>query len=125
MASIPTYDIKLQQGDTEQFEFKRKTKDINGDLVNAFDLTGAVIRMQARSLASDKTAVLDLSSQSITDDNIVFDIADCKVTVNISDATMASVKPGDYVYDVECTFADGKKKKLVKGSLSVEAEVTK
>jgi uncharacterized membrane protein YkoI len=125
MASIPTYDIKFQQGDTEKFEFKRKTKDLNGALVNAYDLTGAEIRMQARASASDKTAVLDLSSQSITGDNIEFDVADCRVTVNVSDATMASIKPGDYVYDIECTFADGKKKKLVKGSLSVEAEVTK
>ena len=131
MASVMTYDWVLQQGDSVAMAFATKNwadpahQEQGDPMVNAYNYTGAVVRMQAREQYSSSAAALSVSSTGTGDDYIDVNNATNTITIYISPETMARVKAGDYVYDVECTFADGTVKKLLKGSISVEPEVTK
>jgi hypothetical protein len=129
MAIIATLDNTLQQGDSEGFKFWCKKYSVPGDttspLINQYDFTGAVARMQMRTSYAATSAAVDISSILTTGDRIILDNTDCSVEVVLTAETMAKVKAGVYVYDIECTFADGTVTKLVKGSNTVEAEVTK
>lgn len=124
MATIPTQNFPLQQGDTDGFAFACKTTASDGTLVNRFDLTGAVVRMQARTAYGAPNTILDVSSAATSGDRIVLDIENCHVSVELTAATMSAVKAGKYVYDVECTLADSTVERLVKGTLTVTPAVT-
>lgn len=83
------------------------------------NLTDAVVRMQVRECGRP-VPILDLTSedgQSI----VITDALAGKLRIGYYRNPPA---PGSYVYDLEVTFPDGQVKTYLKGSYTIEGEVT-
>lgn len=85
-------------------------------------LTGYTARMQVRSETTSSTEVLDLTTEN---SGIVIDANRGLITLQASAATMSSVPAGKYVYDLELISNLGVVERLVMGTFTVRAEVTR
>lgn len=111
------YNIVADQGAT--FERVITWLDSNGAPINN---AGYSARMQVRQRYVSTSTVLSLTSPS---DGIVLGGDNGVVTVTVSATAMAGVVAGDYVYDLEMVSGGGVVTRLLMGSFTVRAEVTR
>lgn len=86
----------------------------------AVDLTGYTAAMQIRSTPSSPVAVVSLTNTS----GITLGGTAGTIDIRITAATMGSVAPGQYVYDLELTQGTDVSR-LMQGTFLVDAEVTR
>jgi len=105
--------IKGDTFDEVNFELK-----INDAVVN---LTGSTIRMQLRKNADDVTPALSLTS-----------VANAGITINAPtlgqfkiNQQIIDIPIGEYLYDIQLTYATGVVKTYIKGTFSITAEITR
>jgi len=84
------------------------------------DLTGAVVRMQVRECGRP-IPILSLSSAAGGTGIVIVDAPNGMIRVGYFRNPPA---PGAYVYDLEVTFADGTVKTYLRGSYTIDGEVT-
>ena len=93
-------------------------EDPNGTAINITNYTAA---LQVRSLPSDPTTVLSLSTGS----GITITGATGTVEVHATAAQTGAIDEGNYYYDLEITAPTGVVTRLVQGQVVVSAEVTR
>ena len=112
------YNIVADQGAT--FSRIITWKDDTGTPVN---LTGYSARMQVRQRYVSSTAVLSLTSTPAA--GISLGTTNGQITVIVAAATMAGIEAGEYRYDLELVSGSGVVTRLLMGSFTVRAEVTR
>ena len=111
------YNIIADQGAT--FARVVTWKDDTGTPVN---LTGYSARMQVRQRYVSTSTVLSLTSPS---SGITLGTTNGQIQINVSATTMAGISAGDYRYDLELVSGGGIVTRLLMGSFTVRAEVTR
>jgi len=111
------YNIIADQGAT--FARVVTWKDDTGTPVN---LTGYSARMQVRQRYVSTSTVLSLTSPS---SGITLGTTNGQIQINVSATTMAGISAGDYRYDLELVSGGGVVTRLLMGSFTVRAEVTR
>lgn len=111
------YNIIADQGAT----FSRVViwKDDTDTPVN---LTGYSARMQVRQRYVSTSTVLSLTSPS---SGITLGTTNGQIQIVVSASTMAGIAAGDYRYDLELISGSGIVTRLLMGSFTVRAEVTR
>jgi hypothetical protein len=115
MAAI--YNDTIDQGADYYVNFYYK--DSAGVAIN---LTGYTAAMQLRFTPASTTAVLSLSSPS---NGITITGATGLVAVRMTAAQTTTLSPLIFDYDLELTSSGGIVTRLIQGSLTVSAEVTR
>jgi len=110
------YDIIADQGAT--FTRVITWNDSAGSPVN---LSGYTARMQVRQRYVSTTTVLSLTSGS----GITLGGALGTITLLASATTTAAITAGEYLYDLELVSGGGVVTRLLQGSFTVRAEVTR
>lgn len=114
---MDTVNITIQQGDTYALDVQW-IDDTTGQPV---DLTDASARMQLRTYYSSPGVVLDLS----TGTGITIDALTGRLTIVVPATQTAGLAAQSGVYDLEVTFASGVVKKVIRGTYTVDPEVTR
>jgi hypothetical protein len=94
-------------------------KDSAGTLVNLSGYTG---RMQVRADVESASTVLSLTTAN---GGLTLGGAAGTVLITVSSTESATLTAGDYVYDLELVTAGGVVTRLVQGTFTVRAEVTR
>jgi hypothetical protein len=110
-------DITIEQGATWNLVLTWK---INGSAVNLTSYTG---RMQVRVDVDDTETILSLTTDA--GGGIVLGGALGTITLSRSATQTAALASGEFVYDLELQSAGGEVTRLVQGSFTVTAEVTR
>lgn len=117
MALGNRFDITINQGAT--YELTITWKDSAGTAIN---LTGYTARMQVRETYSSTTPIVSLTSGS----GITLGGAAGTIAIVISATTTAALTaPFSGVYDLEIVSAAGVVTRLIQGTATVSAEVTR
>jgi hypothetical protein len=117
MALGNTFNITINQGAT--FELTITWKDSAGTAIN---LTGYTARMQVRETYSSTTPIVSLTNGA----GITLGGAAGTIAIVISATTTAALAaPFSGVYDLEIVSAGGVVTRLVQGTATVSAEVTR
>lgn len=114
--ALNTYNISAEQGTT--YAATVTYNDSQGDPVS---LVGASAAMNVRKFAGSPNSYLTLS----VGNGLTLGGALGTVTISISAAALSAVPAGEYVYDLEVVLAGGSSVKLIGGTFTVAAEVTK
>ena len=104
------YNIVADQGATFNLNFTIATDGV------ALDLTGYTFAMQVRRSSNSSTALLNITSATMTSVGTV--------AVTVSAATMNDVPAGRWVYDIELTSSGGTVTRILEGRFIVKAQVT-
>jgi len=104
------YNIVADQGATFNLNFTIATDGV------ALNLTGYTFAMQVRRSSNSSTALLSLTSATMTSVGTV--------AVTVSAATMNDVPAGRWVYDIELTSSGGEVTRYLEGRFIVKAQVT-
>jgi len=110
-------DITIEQGATWNLVLTWK---INGSAVN---LTSYIARMQVRVDVDDSETVLSLTTDA--GGGISLGGALGTITLSRSATQTAALATGEFVYDLELQSSGGEVTRLVQGSFTVTAEVTR
>lgn len=89
------------------------------------DLTGYSVAMQVRTQPPDDEIILDLASTGLTPRITIPTPANGRILVNVPSSVMETVEPGDYVYDMEIFTNADDHLRIISGTFSVSAEVTR
>lgn len=108
-------DLELWQGATWSYVLTWK---IAGVPVN---LSGYTARLQARAAVEDTTTALSISTTA----GIALGGSLGTVTLSRSATETAALEPGRYYYDLEVVSSGGVVTRLVEGTLTIYAEVTR
>lgn len=111
------YNIIADQGAT--FSRGMVRKDHQKRVV---PLTGYTARMQVRPEIESSVIILDLTTEN---NGIVIDASKGQITLQATAATMATISAGKYVYDLELISSSEDVERLVMGTFTVRAEVTR
>ncbi len=111
------YDIFIEQGTT--WSLPLVWKDETGALKN---LTGYTARMQIRATAASGTTLADLTDAN---GKITLGGAAGTITLTLTPTDTSAIPPGTYVYDLELVAGGGVVTRLLKGGVTVDAEVTR
>lgn len=111
------YDITIEQGAT--WTLNLTYKDENQDRVN---LTGYAAALQIRQFAKSADILL---SRSTVAGNIVLGGATGTITVTATATETAALNAGVAVYDLELLSPLGITTRLIQGSVTISAEVTR
>lgn len=115
--SLVNNTITVEQGST--FSLSINYKDSNGDTI---DLSSYSARMQCRVGRESSSTVFSLTSAS----EIALGASDPNLLITIPAATTAAYDaPLRGVYDLEIESASGVVTKILKGTMLIEAEVTR
>lgn len=114
--ALNTYNISAEQGTT--YAATVTYNDSNG---NPVSLVGATASMQVRKFAGSTSRYLTLNNSN----GLTLGGALGTVTISISPAALSLVPAGSYVYDLEVVLAGGSTVKLIGGTFTVSAEVTR
>jgi hypothetical protein len=114
MISPATYNITAYQGATYKLNM---TWAVGGTAVN---LTNYSAAMQVRENPQATAVILNLTSGT----GITLGGTAGTIGVNVSAATMGSVIPGNYVYDLELN-SGSEVTRLIQGLFAIQAEVTR
>jgi len=116
MAKVQRKNLKIAQGSTYIHTFAVTHED-----GSAYDLTGFSARMQIRLTVDTATAELDVTD---SDPELEVIEVDSEVKLTLSAAVTAAWAFADAVYDIE-VFQGSFVKRVVKGSIKVDKEVTR
>ena len=86
------------------------------------DLTGYTARMQARSTVDSTTTIFSWTSGG---GQLVLGGAAGTITLAIADSVSATYPAGTYVYDLELESGGGETTRLLQGTFTIVAEVTR
>lgn len=111
------YDFTIEQGTTVAKVFTYKD-DSNANI----DLTGYTARMQARATIDASSPLIDLTTEN---GGITLGGAAGTVTINISATETAAYTFTTAVYDLELVSAGGVVTRLLKGTITLDKEVTR
>lgn len=114
--SAAIYHWKIDQGATEVQPFVYQPGGV------VADLTGWSARMMIRAKVADASPLLSLTSPS---GGIVITAATGTVTVTLTAAQTAALAAGVHVYDLEIVAPDTRVVKMMRGTMTVRAEVTR
>ena len=96
---------------------------ISGGLATApYDISGFTADMQLRSLPSDPTAVLTLTTEN---GGITITGAQGLIEVHATSTQTMNIDEGPYYYDIEITSPQGVVTRVAQGQAIVSAEVTR
>jgi hypothetical protein len=109
------YDINCPQGVTYTETFTYKIDNV------AVNLTGYSAAMQVRRAYDSATPLISLTSGS----GITLGGSAGTITLLIAYAATAAFEAGQYIYDLELTSASGIKDRILQGTFTVSAEVTR
>lgn len=112
-----TYDFLLEQGAT--FDPLITWRDAAGALVN---VTGYTARMMVRPSLASATVSLDMTTAN---GMIVLGGAAGTIQLLVSATATAGLGVGGYVYDLELVSGVGVVRRLLKGAITVDGEVTR
>jgi hypothetical protein len=104
------YNIVADQGATFNFNFRVETDDVG------WNLSDYSFAMQVRRSTSSNESLINITSATMTSLG--------RVSVTVSSATMNTVPPGRWVYDIELTSAAGQVTRILEGRFIVKAQVT-
>ena len=104
------YNIVAEQGATFNLNFRVETDG------TPWNLTGYTFAMQVRRSTSATTTLLNLTSATMTSVG--------HVSATVSAATMNTIPPGRWVYDIELTSVAGEVTRILEGRFIVKAQVT-
>lgn len=110
------YNITINQGST--FRTVLTWKDASDNPIN---LTNYTARMQGRKTVESATTVFNLTNGS----GITLGGAAGTITIEMSATTTAALSPGSGVFDLELVSQSGDVTRLVEGSYTIKAEVTR
>lgn len=114
--ALSTYNITAEQG--SDYVASIAYTDDEGDIVN---MSGYTSRMQVRRFAGSIESVLSLTNTS----GMTISATAGTVALSISSSALTAVPAGKYAYDLEVIDNGGKVTKLLQGTFTVEAEVTR
>lgn len=121
------YNITLEQGTTfyRLIDVMEPTV-LDPDVYEAFNLTGYTARMQIRRTIDSPTAMVSLTSPTVSGNGItVMDGANNAISINITDATTSLVDSSG-LYDLEIIkTSTGQVSRLLQGTVTLSREVTK
>ncbi len=112
-----TYNLTIEQGAT--FTATVTWSDAANALVN---LTGYTARMQLRATLASATPAIELTNAN---GRIVLGGAAGTIDLTIAAADTALLGAGSYVYDLELVSATGVVTRLIQGTATSVAEVTR
>jgi len=115
MANAHPYPIVIDQGGTWSLSLTYK---INNALVN---LTGFTASMMVRTNYTDTTPLLSLTTSN---GGIALGGAAGTIVITASATQTAAIPAGQAVYDIEL-YTGSEVRKLLRGSVTVNAEVTR
>lgn len=112
------YDTNINQGADWYINFVYQ----NTSPATPINLTGYTAALQLRSLPSDPTAALSLTSPS---GGIVITGATGTLAINATAAQTGAIQAGYYYYDLEITSPTAVVTRLVQGQILVSPQVTR
>jgi len=115
--SAGIHHISIEQGATFTQEMTWKISDV---VVN---LTGYTARLKARSTVESRN-VPSVELTSAAGGDIALGGAAGTITISLTATETAALNPGKYTYDLELQSSGGVVTRLLKGNLTVVAEVT-
>lgn len=111
------YDLSIYRGDTFTLTTRFREKTVDGQAGNVVDLTGAAGKAQVR--ASDDDTVV-LAEMTVTID------ADNYVTLELTPTQTGALPAGVFgVWDFQMTFADGRVRTYLRGSVTGSKDTTR
>ncbi len=113
------YNFEMNQG--SDYTIPLKLQDSTGTAIN---LTGYSARMQLRRTAGACTAIDELSSTG-DDARILIDAAEGRLKLRFPNAVTEKYPAASLVYDVEIKSASGDITRILQGTITVSAEVTR
>lgn len=116
-ALAATYNIIADQGATFSRALVRKDSQ-----KRVTPLTNYTARMQVRPVIDSSEVILNLTTEN---NGIVIDAPKGQITIQATATAMANILAGKYVYDLELISPTGGVERLVMGSFTVRAEVTR
>lgn len=111
-------NLTIDQGSTFRKSFTYKT----GTPATPINLTGCSAKCQFRSSASSETVILELTNLN---GGIILGGVNGTIELYVTDEQSSVLAPSMMVYDVLITFATGDVYRLIEGSASVRAGVTR
>lgn len=108
-------DLELWQGATWSYVLTWKIAGV------AVNLGGYTARLQARETVTDSLTALSISTSS----GITLGGSAGTITLSRSATQTAALAPGRYYYDLELESAGGVVTRLLEGTLTIYAEVTR
>lgn len=111
------HNIIVDQGATFTYAFVKKD-----NYRRIIPLTNYTARMQVRQKINSTVVVLDLTTEN---GYLTIDALQGAVTINVPSTVMEGIYPDEYVYDLEIVSEAGIVERLVMGSFTVRAEVTR
>jgi hypothetical protein len=115
--SAGIHHISIEQGATFTQVMTWKISDA------AVNLTGYTARLKARSTVGSRT-IPTMSLTSAVGGNITLGGVAGTITISLSATETTALNPGKYTYDLELQSSGGVVTRLLKGNLTVVAEVT-
>ena len=112
-----TYNMVADQGAT--FYRAIVKKDDQGRVIPLTDYTA---RMQIRETCDSLSAIINLTTEN---NFIVIEAARGIITILVSSTIMEGIFPGEYVYDLELIYPDGRVERMLMGTFTVRREVTR
>jgi hypothetical protein len=118
MSSIAAiHNIIADQGATFTYAFVKKDSENR-----VVPLTGYTARMQVRGSVSSTTATLNLTTEN---GYLTIDAFKGAIMVEVPYTVMTNILPEKYVYDLEIIDDEDSVERLVMGTFTVRAEVTR
>jgi len=114
--ALNTYNIAAEQGSTYA-----ATVTYNDSLGAPVSLVGASASLKVRRFTGSPEAQLTLGVSN----GLTLGGALGTVAISISAAALSAVPAGQYTYDLEVVLASGSSVKLIGGTFTVAAEVTR
>lgn len=109
----------IEQGATYNHAFVY----LQSDNVTPIDLTGVTAKMQIRALVDDVDPLIELSTEN---GRIDIDTVTGRIALTISSQASTLLTPTkDALYDLELYFLDGTVQRLVEGTVTIKAEITR
>jgi hypothetical protein len=113
-----SYDFSVYQGDTKEFAVQLKSGPPPSGPYTPMDLTGCTVAAQVRDTpqAAQPAATITCT---------ITDATNGIVSLSMAPAVTGALGQGTKVWDMEVTFPSGKKFTYLKGTVTIEAEVTR
>lgn len=112
------YNFTIEQGTTFTQPFVWK-ETASGPVIN---LTGYTARMQIRPTLADTNILLDLTTAN---GKLAIDGPNGKVTIQLTATETAALDFVTAVYDLELVSGSGAVTRLLKGTISLDKEITR
>jgi hypothetical protein len=117
-------NLDVEQGATYEFGFFwMKAAAVQGDDPVPYDLSGAVVRMQIRKNQQAELLV-DASSDTGTPPMITLGGATGRIDVRLTALATSALTLKTAAYDLEVEMADGTVRRLLKGAVTIDPNIT-